>query len=159
VAIATLPGATLWHEGQFEGRQVHPPVFLSRRPAEALDATGMADWYRRLLAVMAGNRVRAGDWQLLEVTGWPDNGSSRNLLAWSWTAGERHLIVINFSAEPAQGHVQLGWPDLAGRGWHLADLLDGRAFDRDGDELAGSGLFVDLPGWQAHLLTVTAGGR
>ena len=169
VAIATLPGATLWHEGQFEGRRVHPPVFLSRRPAEALDATGMADWYRRLLAVIAGNRVRVGTWQLLEVTGWPDNDSSRNLLAWSWTAdrktlgsktdGERHLIVINLSAEPAEGRVQLGWPDLAGRGWHLEDLLDGQAFDREGDELAGPGLFVDLPGWQVHLLAVTAGGR
>jgi len=32
VAVATLPGATLWHEGQFEGRRVRPPVFLSRRP-------------------------------------------------------------------------------------------------------------------------------
>ncbi len=38
VAIATLPGATLWHEGQFEGRRVRPPVFLSRRPEEAPDA-------------------------------------------------------------------------------------------------------------------------
>src|SRR5690242_7131710 len=42
VAIATLPGATLWHEGQVEGRRVRPPVFLSRRPAESLDA-GLAD--------------------------------------------------------------------------------------------------------------------
>ena len=33
VAIATLPGATLWHEGQFEGRRVRLPVFLARRPA------------------------------------------------------------------------------------------------------------------------------
>ena len=38
VAIATLPGATLWHEGQFEGRRVRPPVFLSRRPDEPPDA-------------------------------------------------------------------------------------------------------------------------
>jgi len=37
VAIATLPGATLWHEGQFEGRRVRPPVFLSRRPGEPSD--------------------------------------------------------------------------------------------------------------------------
>jgi hypothetical protein len=157
VAIATLPGATLWHEGQFEGRRVHPPVFLSRRPAEEPDATGMADWYRHLLSVIASQQVRAGDWRLLEVAGWPDNDSARNLLAWTWTAGdagERHLIVINFSGEPAQGRVQLDWPDLAGRGWHLADLLDGRAFDREGDDLAGPGFFVDLPGWQAHLLTV-----
>ena len=59
VAIATLPGAVLWHEGQFEGRRVHPPVFLSRRPAEPPD-TALAGWYRRLLATVAGLRVRSG---------------------------------------------------------------------------------------------------
>ena len=32
VTIATLPGATLWHEGQFEGRKVRIPVFLARLP-------------------------------------------------------------------------------------------------------------------------------
>src|SRR5215467_4045285 len=84
VAIATLPGATLWHEGQFEGRRVRPPVFLSRRPDEPPDA-GLASWYRRLLAAVAGHRVRSGDWQLLEGGGWPDNDSCRNLLAWSWS--------------------------------------------------------------------------
>jgi|HubBroStandDraft_4_1064222.scaffolds.fasta_scaffold816451_1 hypothetical protein len=49
VAIATLPGATLWHEGQFEGRRVRPPVFLSSRPDEAPDLE-LAAWYRCLLA-------------------------------------------------------------------------------------------------------------
>ena len=38
VAIATLPGATLWHEGQFEGWRVRLPVFLGRRPEEPIDA-------------------------------------------------------------------------------------------------------------------------
>jgi hypothetical protein len=55
VAIATLPGATLWHEGQFEGRRVRPPVFLTRRPAEPPDAD-LAAWYRRLLATVARRR-------------------------------------------------------------------------------------------------------
>ena len=80
VAIATLPGATLWYEGQFEGRRVRQPVFLSRQPAEPLDAS-LAGRYRRLLTVVASHRVRAGAWQLLEVAGWPDNDSCRNLLA------------------------------------------------------------------------------
>ncbi len=59
VAIATLPGATLWHEGQFEGRRVHPPVFLSRRPAEPPD-TALAGWYQRLLAAVAGRARPVG---------------------------------------------------------------------------------------------------
>jgi glycosidase len=155
VAIATLPGATLWHEGQFEGRRVHPPVFLGRRPEETLDQ-GLADWYRRLLDACASHRVRAGTWRQHEAAGWPDNDSSRNLLAWSWTAdgGERHLIVINFSGEPAQGRVPLSWPDLPGRDWRLESLLGDAPFDRAGDELAGPGLFVDLPPWQFHLVSI-----
>ena len=42
VTIATLPGLTLWHDGQAEGRQVFVPVFLGRRPDEPYDA-GLAD--------------------------------------------------------------------------------------------------------------------
>ena len=79
VAVGTLPGATLWHEGQFEGRRVRPPVFLARRPDEPLDAD-LAAWYGRLVAVLARHRVRTGTWQLLEATGWPANQSCRNLV-------------------------------------------------------------------------------
>ena len=87
VAIATLPGGTLWHEGQFEGRRVRPPVFLSRRPDEQPNQH-LAAWYRRLLATVSDRDVRRGRWQLLETTGWPDNQSCDNLLAWSWSGGD-----------------------------------------------------------------------
>ena len=155
VAISTLPGATMWHEGQFEGRRVHPPVFLSRRPDEPRHPD-LADWYHSLLATVASHHVRDGAWQLLEAHGWPDNQSARNLLAWSWDArgGTRHVVVINLSGEPAQGRIPLAWPDLRGRAWHLANLLGEEAFERDGDELAGPGLFVALRPWQAYLLAV-----
>jgi hypothetical protein len=156
VTIATLPGATLWHEGQFEGRRVRPPVFLSRRPDETPDED-LAGWYRRLLAAVAGHRVRAGVWRLLEASGWPDNQSCRNLLAWSW-AGDggigRHLVVVNLSGQPAQGLISLDWMDLRGRPCRLTDLLGGSVFERDGDELGSPGLFVALEPWQSYLLTV-----
>jgi hypothetical protein len=155
VAVATLPGTTLWHEGQFEGRRVRPPVFLARRPAEQLDPS-LAAWYRRLLASVASHQVRAGTWQLLEATGWPDNDSCRNLLAWCWVAdrGSRHVIVINFSGAPAQGRIPLSWPNLPGRSWRLTDILTGDVFERDGDEMVGPGLFVDLEAWQYYVLAV-----
>jgi len=156
VAIAALPGATLWHEGQFEGRRVRPPVFLARRPEEPLDAD-LADWYHRLLAAVAGYQVRAGEWRLLEAEGWPDNQSCRNLVAWSWAgeeAGDRHVVVINLSGQPAQGRIPLSWPELPGRTWRLSDILGQRRFDRDGGELASPGLFVALDPWQFHLLAL-----
>jgi hypothetical protein len=158
VTIATLPGATMWHEGQFEGRRVRPPVFLSRRPDEPPDAE-LAAWYGRLLAAVAAHHVRAGTWRLREATGWPDNQSCRNLLAWSWDGdhgSDRHLAVVNLSAEPAQGRVPLDWADLPGRSWRLTDLLGEQVFERDGTELASPGLFVALEPWQYHLLAVLA---
>jgi hypothetical protein len=155
VTVATLPGATMWHEGQFEGRRVRPPVFLSRQPDEQPDPA-LAAWYRRLLAAVATHHVRAGTWRLLEATGWPDNQSCRNLLAWSWDgdhgSGNRHLVVVNLSGQPAQGRVPLEWADLPGRSWRLTDLLGEQVFERDGTELAGPGLFVALEPWQCHLL-------
>jgi hypothetical protein len=158
VAVATLPGAVLWHDGQFEGRRVRPPVFLGRRPDEPPDRD-LAIWYRSLLAAVDSSDMRANDWRLLEVHGWPDNPTSRNLMAWTWSGGSggrRHLVVVNFSGAPAQGMVELGWNDLRGRGWRLTDLLESVAFERDGDDIVDSGLFVDLQPWRFHVLAVAA---
>jgi Alpha amylase, catalytic domain len=155
VSVATLPGATLWYEGQFEGRRVRPPVFLARRTDEPAD-TELAAWYRRLLAVVAGHRVRAGEWRLLEASGWPDNQSCRNLLAWSWSGADdaRHVVVVNLSGQPAQGQIPMPWPDLADRDCRLEDLLTGAVFVRDGSELGEPGLFVAMEPWQTYLLSV-----
>ncbi|MET8151662.1 alpha-amylase family glycosyl hydrolase [Actinoplanes sp. NPDC049668] len=152
VAVATLPGATLWHDGQFDGRRVHLPVFLSRRPDEPADEE-LAAFYRRLVG--AAGEVRRGDWRLLDCQGWPDNPTHQDLLAWAWHDElPRHLVVVNLSAGPAQARVALPWPGLRGARWRLADLLADLAYDRDGDDLADAGLFVDLPPWGCHVLRV-----
>ena len=52
--------------------------------------------------------------------------------------------------------MHLPWPDLAGREWQLADLLDGRSFARDGQEIADSGLYVALDPWACHFLSFAA---
>ena len=106
---------------------------------------------------MAGHQVRAGQWRLLEATGWPDNQSCDNLAAWSWAAdsgGSRHLVVVNLSGQPAQARIRLDWPDLPGRDWQLTDILSQAVFERDGAELASPGLYVDLGPWQYHLLAL-----
>ncbi|HEX9337436.1 MAG TPA: alpha-amylase family glycosyl hydrolase [Pseudonocardiaceae bacterium] len=157
VAIATLPGATMWHEGQFEGRRVRPSVFLTRRPNEPPDHE-LADWHRDLLATVDGNRIRTGTWQLLEPQGWPDNQSCRTVLAWSWQPddddGDRHVVVVNLAEQAAQARIPFPWPDLAGQEWVLTDLLHQTVFERDGDGLIAPGLFVSLAPWQSHLLAV-----
>ncbi|MCU7730442.1 alpha-amylase family glycosyl hydrolase [Actinoplanes sp. KI2] len=152
VAVATLPGATLWHDGEFEGRRTHLPVFLARFPDEPVDEDLQA-FYRRLLAVVAG--MRRGDWTMLDADGWPDNPTHADVLAWAWHDDvPHHVIAVNLSGHESQARIVLPWPALAGRRWRLIDLLDGRVFDRDGDQLTGDGLYVDLPPWGQHLLAV-----
>jgi hypothetical protein len=89
LAIATLPGARMWHEGQFEGRRIKLPVQLGRRPDEPVDVD-LRDFYRSLLRLDA----RGLDWRLAtEVDG--------RILAWTWDGDQR--ISINFSPAPAAG--------------------------------------------------------
>src|SRR5208283_4905210 len=74
VAILTLMGAKLLHEGQFEGRKIRLPVFLSRRPAEPGEQELVA-FYDRLLKAIHRDVFRNGAWRLCERSGWPDNQS------------------------------------------------------------------------------------
>ncbi|CAM5257245.1 hypothetical protein SALBM135S_01611 [Streptomyces alboniger] len=160
VLVATLPGATLWHEGQFTGRRVHLPVFLDRRPDEPADPALRA-FHEQLLSRVHGSGMRTGQWHLLDCAGWPDNDSARHLIAscWSGPAG-RFLTVVNLSGEQAQARVRLPWTELGEGAWELTDLLLSHRYGRSGAELLGSGLYVDLPPWGAHLLSAEVpGGR
>jgi len=156
VAILTLPGARLLHEGQFEGRKVRLPVFLGRRPAEQVDQ-GLAVFYERLLKAVNREDFRNGEWRLCERSGWPDNHSFVNILAWCWVKDEeRYLIVINFRQESSQAHVQVPCDALRGKQWHFNDVLSGQIYDRSGDEIQDAGLYVDLGPWQCHLFRMRA---
>jgi len=150
VTMATLPGARLFHEGQFEGRKIRPPVFLGRRPQEAADQQLQA-FYDKLLEAIDGPVFRNGYWSLCERAGWPDNSSFQNLVAWSWVKGDdRRLIVVNLSDSSVQARVQVPWRDERGETWRLTDVLSGAAYDREGDEMLSPGLYVELAPWDCN---------
>jgi hypothetical protein len=135
-----------------EGRKVRLPVFLGRRPVENPDAA-LEKFYRQLLQAVGKEVFREGQWRLCERTGWPGNPTSGHLLTWSWQYGEeRRLIVINLSDSPAQASVHLAWDELKGKRWQLHDELNDDSFERSGDEMCASGLYVDLPPWRSHFL-------
>ncbi len=150
VVTMTLPGAKLLHEGQLEGRQVKLPVFLGRRPDEAVDQE-MRVFYRRLMPLLRMDALHDGQWQLCAISGWPNNDSFRNLVAWSWQVKTQQCVIVaNLTDSPAQGRVQLIWPQLAGQEWVFQDRLSGAAFEHSGDEILNAGLYVDLPSWGYH---------
>jgi Alpha amylase, catalytic domain len=148
VVMATVPGARLLHEGQLEGRKQKVPPFLRRRPQEALDMH-LQTFYRKLLNTLGKPSFRDGEWRLCECSGWPDNQSCKNLLAWSWQRDEyRSLVVVNFSGSSAQGRVHVPWSDLQHGVWRLSDSILSATYDRDGTEMSNSGLYVELGPWE-----------
>ena len=152
ITMATVAGARLFHEGQLEGRKIRLPVFLGRRSAEPVDQTLQA-FYKKLIAAIDSPVFRDGQWALCNSTGWPNNPSYQNLVAWSWLKdNDRYLIVVNLNDGAAQGHVQLPWDELRGKSWRLADALSGETFDRNGDEMREPGLYIDLSPWSCHFL-------
>jgi glycosidase len=150
VVTAALPGARLFHEGQFEGRKVRVPVFLSRRPKEPAD-NSLQSFYAKLLKAIDRPMFRDGEWSLCRCTGWPDNDSFQNLLAWTWRKdSERCLIAVNLSERPVQARVSVTWPDLGSGKWLLTGAFAGEHYERDGEELSGPGIFVELAPWNYH---------
>lgn len=157
VVTSMLPGARLFHDGQFDGLRTHVPVFLNRGPVEPADPDTQ-EFYRRLLGAIADSGLRDAAWSIAEVSGWPDNDSQRNLVAWQWwgEAGS-YVVVANLTAESAQARVHLTG-DWARRDWSLDDPINDQHFNRSGDELAQDGLYVDLAPWQFHFFAFTEAG-
>ncbi len=154
-AVSTLSqtGARLVHEGQLEGRTVHLPVFLARRPDEPADPDLRA-FYEQLLTALADDVFREGEWQLGGRSGWDGNDDWENLAAWGWRGESRKLVVVNLSGRSASGHVSLPWDELRGRAWQLDDAAGGERYERSGDDLR-DGLYVALEPWSWHLFDLT----
>jgi hypothetical protein len=154
LASLTLPGAKLFHDGQLGGRKVKVPVFLSRRQEETEDKE-LKLFYRQLLKILRFDEIRSGQWSFCEVSGWPDNQSCRNLLAWEWLSEtENLLIAVNLSDLPAQALVKSGYQYISGKTYQLFDSLSGELYRRDGDEMTDPGIYVVLPPWGAHTLSI-----
>ncbi|HYD50454.1 MAG TPA: alpha-amylase family glycosyl hydrolase [Terriglobales bacterium] len=151
VAMATMPGMKLIHDGQLEGRRVRVPVQLRRRPDEDRDPH-MERFYRRLLTATNCDPMAA--WRIEHATpAWSGDVSHAHLLAWSWSYQQQSwLAVINFSAQPAQGRIF--WIVSEAGEVELYDVLTDERFVRTAIELRDPGLYVDLPAWASHVFAL-----
>ena len=128
------------------------PVFLGRRPDETVDEE-LRTFYGKLLETVKSGVFRDGQWNLCDCSGWADNQSFRNLVAWSWVSkDDRYLIVVNLSGGAAQGHVHPTWDNVREETWRLTDSLSGVSYDRTGNEIQADGLYVELEPWGRHFL-------
>ncbi len=135
---------------------------VPRPPARSSRSTSdLRAFHLRLIAAAAPGAARATG-RCATASGWPDDQSCEQLLTWCWTDDGRATARRRQPRRRAGrgAAVHLPWADLAGPTWRLDDLLSGDEFERDGDEIAGEGLYVQLPPWGFHVLDVgrAAGG-
>jgi hypothetical protein len=145
---ATLPGMTLFYEGQFEGRRVKLPVQLGARPPEPVEAEVQA-FYRALLAEVDAPIYHEGTFNLLGSL--PLSGGSHHepLIAYTWSLGaERRLIIANLSRDSAaQGRIMLGDSALgSAKMWRFSDAFNAaETFLVPTDTLLSGGVYASLP--------------
>ena len=150
LTIAILPGIRLFHQGQFDGRKIRLPVFLGRRPDEPADQE-LQEFYKKLSHAVNRPIFREGQWGLCGRTGWPNNATFQNLVAWNWVKDDqRYLIVVNLSDGLVQARVQVRWTGTGGGNWLLTDALSSATYERDEDEMLSPGLYVELGPWNYH---------
>jgi hypothetical protein len=150
------PGLRFFHQGQFQGRTKRISPHLGRGPDEPLNQE-LAKFYDRLFGVLRRPAVREGEWRQLEcLPGWEGNWTWDCFLAFAWhVPGEdRLLVTVNYAGNQSQCYVQLPFTDLGNNRWRLTDLLGDATYDRDGDDLQGRGLYLDVPPWQASVFSL-----
>jgi hypothetical protein len=158
-AVVTFlsPGLRFFHQGQFEGRRARISPHLVRAPVEPVDETLRA-FYDALLAMLRQPTVRDGEWRLLEcVPAWEGNWTWDGFMAWCWqgSGGQHLLVAVNYAGNQGQCRVRLPFDELRGHSTRLEDRMSSAVYDRSGDELLTSGLYLDMPGWGYHVFDVS----
>ena len=158
-AIITFlcPGLRFFHQGQFEGCRIRISPHLIRGPDEPVNEP-LKLFYDRLLDVLRRPVVRDGQWQLLSCDpAWDGNPSCDSFIAYAWqiSGGDPVLVAVNYASHQSQCYVRLPFPALGGRRYRLVDLMGEARYDREGNELASRGLYLDLPPWGRHVFVVS----
>ncbi len=152
----TVPGLRFFHNGQFEGWKKRISPHLVRGPHEPVDED-LKMFYRQLLEVLRIPVMKTGEWQWMEGrAAWDGNGTWNDFVAHVWQHNDGNLIVVvNYSPHASQCYLPIPFPGLAGNEWRLQDLMSQAVYDRNGNDLQTSGLFLDLPAWHYHVFSMT----
>jgi hypothetical protein len=148
IIIGTLPGLSLYHQGQLEGMKVKIPVQLRQKIIEPLDLS-IQNAYNRILGFTKLVRDQFNNWTLLSIT-------NPNLLAWKWNNPDLNnfaLVVVNYTPSPASGNIHLSLNNVRRENTMIEfnDMFHDEIYIRDTTNLVKFGLYVDLPPFQGHL--------
>jgi hypothetical protein len=123
---------------------------------EAVNAD-LSGFYEQLLTCMRHSAVQ-GDWQLPEArAAWDGNGTWDGFIGFAWHVPNQTGLIVAVNYAPNQGQCYLAIPpdQVKGNNVRLQDLMSSAVYDRDGDEVASRGLFLDLPPWGYNVFEMT----
>ena len=153
-------GLRFIHEGQLEGRKVHVSMHLGRRPGRAGRHGPAARSTCGCSSACGGPRLHDGEWRLwtLPARRGPATRRTSSSSSSSWQSGERRLL-IGGQLRPIAGRSATS--PSACRGCAGRDVRARRSAGRGrlparGDDLAGKGLYLDMPAWGHHVFAVSA---
>jgi hypothetical protein len=156
VVAHLVPGMRFFHDGELDGRLVRACLHLGRRAVEPVN-TQLQTFYASLLEILKRPEVRDGTWRLLQCR--PTGGGNYiapKVLAFAWEQGPRRLLVaVNYGSLAGWCNVEVPLSDLRGKTWRLRDLLGDASYDRNGDDLAQNGLYLELPAWEYHVFELS----
>lgn len=147
------PGLRFFHDGQLEGRTKRLSPHLVRSPQEQTN-TRLQTFYAKLLEILKRPAFHTGRWILLEcMPAWGDNESHKNYIAFSWedSHNEHYVVAVNYASDRGQCFVKLPFVNLSNAQWKVRDLLSDATFDRDGNDLASRGMFLDEKPWKYYV--------
>jgi hypothetical protein len=143
------PALRFYHTGQLEGYRHKISIHLCRGPDEQGDPV-LQQFYQRLLEVLRLDILQSGVWQQLSTKpAWEGNDSYTTFItgAWSGINNRRVLVIVNYAPHQSQGYLQIPFQEFAGEEVILKDLLGSDLYERQGDGLITTGLYLDLPAW------------
>jgi hypothetical protein len=151
-------GLRFFHQGQAEGFTKRIPVHLARGPVEPVNSE-LVQFYERLWGCLRRPEVREGEWTLLECApAWEGNWTSDCFICFAWRLTEESsvIVVANYAPNQSQCYVHIPFQELGGKELRFADLMSSVQYDRQGDDVASRGLYLDLPAWGYHVFHLAA---
>jgi len=151
--MSTVPGMRFYHHGELEGRKIFLPIQLRRAAPEEPDAATVA-FFAKILRITSEDAFHQGNWALLPVMPVGDS-TFENLVAYEWRSETAwKMIVTNLSGNASQGRIPLAEHVSPSKQYMFDDQLNDVQYQRDGDELHNSGLFVRRDAFGAHVFEV-----
>lgn len=151
--IATIPGATLLHHGQFSGQRIKLPVQINRQPMEPRHLP-LERFYRRLMVESNDPIYRKGNWVMLTPeSAFEGDTTHQNLITYCWHDGDEfRLIIVNFTNVWSYAVIDLSpWEGLADSDWRLYDVLNGNYCYHEGDRLYEEGYQAEVAPYGCHI--------